>query len=307
MKRPPVLVVCEEATTLRAVLPRLGEDAAEALEEGRVFVGKRRASATDLVRAGDEVWMYPARPAPSEPPRILIERDGVVAVYKPANMATVADHRGSRDSLEAATLRMLERKGTLVATSRLDVGVSGVVLFAADEASRGRLARAREQGRYLRHYVAVAERAPEPQQGLWTESIGRAKDPRLRQVGGRSAVAAETAYVVAAVAPKGALLAVEPRTGRTHQIRVHAAHAGCPLWGDRAYGGPTRFVASSGAVLGVERIALHAAWVEVPLAGNGNLHVEAPIPGDFQAIWTACGGDPSAFAGALRAIYSLDR
>jgi len=304
VKRPPVLVVCKAATTVGAVLPRLGEGADRALDEGRIFVGKRRASASDLIRAGDEVWMYPARPPSREPPRILLEREGVVAVYKPADMATVADHRGARGSLEATVARMLGRKGAVVATSRLDVGVSGVVLFAADEAARQRLARARVEGRYRRHYVAIAAHAPTPERGSWTESIGPARDPRRRQVGGPAAAAAETAYAVAAVAPRGALLAVEPKTGRTHQIRVHAAHAGCPLWGDSAYGGPTRHVATSGAVAVVDRIALHAAWVEVPLAGNGNLHADAPVSDDFRAIWTGCGGDDSAFAAALHAIYS---
>jgi 23S rRNA pseudouridine1911/1915/1917 synthase len=302
VKRPPVLVVCKEATTVGAVLPRLGEDAARALDEGRIFVGKRRASASDPIRAGDEVWMYPARPPSREPPRILLEREGIVAVYKPADMATVADHRGARGSLEATVARMLGHKGAVVATSRLDVGVSGVVLFAADEAARQRLARARAEGRYLRHYVAVAARAPTPERGSWTASIGPARDPRRRQVGGPAAAAAETAYAVAAITPRAALLAVEPKTGRTHQIRVHAAHAGCPLWGDGAYGGPTRRVAPSGAVAVVERIALHAAWVEVPLAGNGNLHADAPVSDDFAAIWTGCGGDNSAFAVALHAI-----
>jgi 23S rRNA-/tRNA-specific pseudouridylate synthase len=307
VKRQPVLVVCKQATTVSAVLPRLGEGAAQALEDGRIFVGKRRASATDPVRAGDEVWMYPARLPPPERARILLEREGVVAVYKPAQMATVADHRGSRGSLEAVVAEMLGGKGEIVATSRLDVGVSGVVLFAADEAARQRLARAREQGRYLRHYVAVAARAPDPERGVWSGPIGRASDPRRRQVGGQSATLAETAYAVTALADKGALLSIEPQTGRTHQIRVHAAHAGAPLWGDTAYGGPTRLVAPGGAITVVERIALHAAWVEVPLAGNGNLHAEAPLSSDFETIWIGCGGDTSAFAGALRPIYSRGR
>jgi 23S rRNA-/tRNA-specific pseudouridylate synthase len=302
VKNAPVLVVCKQETTVDAVLPRLGAGAAEALDEGRIFVGKKRASRASPVRAGDEIWMYPPRPAPREPPRILLEQDGVVAVDKPPEMATVADHRGAAGTLETEVARILGTKTPLTATSRLDVGVSGVVLFAADDDARRRLARARDEGRYLRHYVAIAVRAPSPERGTWSSPIGRAKNPRLRQVDGKESVRAETHYALVATAPKGALLGVEPQTGRTHQIRVHAAHAGCALWGDDAYGGPTHFVTSKGKVIDVARIALHAAWVEVPLA-SGVVRVESPPPADFSAIWTQCGGDLSAFAGAMSAVY----
>ena len=303
MRNAPILVVCQEETTISAILPRFGEGASRALEEGRIFIGKRRAGASDAIRTGDEVWLYPARAQPREPPRVLAQREGVIAAYKPPDMATVADHRGSAGSLESVIQQMLGLREPLVATSRLDVGVSGVILFAADEASRRALAVAREQGRYLRHYVAVSSVAPTPDRGLWTGSIGRAVDPRLRRVGGPSTQTAETAYAVVATTPKGALLAVEPKTGRTHQIRVHAAHIGCPLWGDAAYGGPTRLVSGNGTVVPVNRIALHAAWVEVTLSANAPWRVEAPAPTDLHDIWSACGGDPSAFAGALAAIY----
>jgi 23S rRNA-/tRNA-specific pseudouridylate synthase len=303
VRNAPLLVVCKDETTISALLPRFGEGAARALEEGRIFIGKKRAAAHDALRAGDEVWLYPARAEPREPPRILAEREGIVAAYKPPDMATVADHRGSAGSLETIIQTMAGLRAPLAATSRLDVGVSGVVVFATDEASRRGGARAREEGRYLRHYVAISSVAPTPARGLWTGSIGRAKDPRLRRVGGPSAQTAETAYAVAATAPKGALLAVEPKTGRTHQIRVHAAHSGSALWGDASYGGPTRLVGANGTVTPVDRVALHAAWVEIAIFRGDPLRVEAPPPTDFLDIWTGCGGDPSAFAGALTAIY----
>ena len=59
------------------------------------------------------------------------------------------------------------------------------------------------------------------------------------------------------------MLSVEPITGRTHQIRVHASHAGAPLLGDRDYGGPTRWTLKSGKSVTLDRIALHCARVTV--------------------------------------------
>jgi 23S rRNA pseudouridine1911/1915/1917 synthase len=91
------------------------------------------------------------------------------------------------------------------------------------------------------------------------------------------------------------MLAVTPLTGRTHQIRVHAAHAGAPLVGDRAYGGPVRVTLPSGRVLQPGRIALHAARVVVPGEGGSPLVAAAPVPAELEALWSALGGEPAAW------------
>jgi 23S rRNA-/tRNA-specific pseudouridylate synthase len=303
VKRSPVVVVAGREGTLGEVLARLGGDAEAALREGRVFIGRRRASsATERVASGDEVAMYAAREAGGESVRILVERGGIVGAYKPAHVATVADHRGTRGTLEDEVANLLGApKSQLVATSRLDVGVSGVVLFATDSKARAALARARDEGKYRRHYVAIAHGGPRTERGVWAAPIGKAKDPRKRRVLARGGESASTAYAVGGAAGAAHLLAVEPITGRTHQIRVHAAHAGCPLYGDAAYGGPVRVTSTHGSVTAIARIALHAAWVEVP-SQFGELRVEAEIPEDLAAIWTACGGATTQWALALQRL-----
>ena len=91
-----------------------------------------------------------------------------------------------------------------------------------------------------------------------------------------------------------ALVAVDPETGRTHQIRVHASHAGHPLFGDRDYGGILRIVRSDGRIVAPPRIALHAARVSVL-----GLTFRAPVPPALRGIWQAAGGDDSAWEDAV--------
>jgi 23S rRNA pseudouridine1911/1915/1917 synthase len=297
--KAPVAIVAERSCSVEALLARLGDGASAALDDGRVFIGRRRARKGDRVTAGEQVVMYAAR-EPCASVLVLAERAGVVAAYKPAEVASVADHHGRKGSLGDALVALLgPRARRFTPTSRLDVGVSGVVLFAAEPCAQARLSLAREQGRYRRRYVAIASSPPMPAAGVWSSPIGRGRDPRLRAVGGRDARPALTRYAVVERAPGGAaMLAVEPQTGRTHQIRVHASHAGAPLFGDTAYGGPGRIVAPSGAVLAVPRIALHAVWVEVPLEDGTAWKVEAPLPDDLTGIWQTLSGSPAAWAKA---------
>jgi len=94
------------------------------------------------------------------------------------------------------------------------------------------------------------------------------------------------------------LLALAPLTGRTHQLRVHCTAHGLPLLGDRAYGGASRFISDSGAVTALDRIALHAAWVELPLSAP--FRIESPTPAFLLDIWRAFAGDAAALEEARR-------
>jgi 23S rRNA pseudouridine1911/1915/1917 synthase len=296
-------VRCSKPGLLGDVLPRLGEGAEAALAEGRIFVGKTRAEGKDVrVSAGDEVVMYQPRTISNDRPRILAEKEGMVAAYKPASISTIADQHGTASTLQEQVAALLGIAASrLHPSSRLDVGVSGLVIFASTPDARAWLASARRTGSYARHYVGIAAAPVDPARGAWTWPIGRAPDRHHRAVGGADARAAQTRYSLAATARSGAcMLAISPKTGRTHQIRVHAAHAGCPLVGDTAYGGPARITASDGAVVRVARIALHAAWVEVPSPHGGTWGVEAPVADDLADIWKALGGDPSGWAAAMQ-------
>lgn len=296
------------------VLRKVGESLA-AIDEGRVFVGKKRVTRAGWpISPGDEVRIGPPpKPMPSADAGAVPEvelrfvRDGLLACIKPAGIPTVPDHTGASHALTTLAARAAGVRPTaLRVTSRLDREVSGVVIFALDDAAEARLRTARAEGRYDRRYLALASAAKEldPEARPWTWPIGRAPDPRLRAVSGPDEKPALTRWrAVATTSPEAetdiALLAVAPVTGRTHQIRLHAATAGSPLLGDRDYGGPTRFASKNGRVLALSRIALHAARVTVPASDGSLLVVEAPVPESLRRIWADLGGEAEAWNRAL--------
>jgi 23S rRNA pseudouridine955/2504/2580 synthase/23S rRNA pseudouridine1911/1915/1917 synthase len=112
---------------------------------------------------------------------------------------------------------------------------------------------------------------------------------------GKRSRTASTDYRVLAETPHAALLWLEPRTGRTHQLRVHAARAGRPLLGDRHYGGSGRVVLADGRVLSARRTMLHCARLRLPdVARGGELDLWCPPPEDFRALWRGAGGEEVA-------------
>jgi 23S rRNA-/tRNA-specific pseudouridylate synthase len=297
-----------DGKTAADIVQRMGEEPARAIEAGRVFVGKKRATRPEQpVRVGDTVRIGagPRRlDAPSPAIEVLFEKDGLVACVKPAGLPTVADHVGASHALVTLVAKTLGTKPTdLRVTSRLDRDVSGVVVFALDARAEERLRAARSEGTYHRRYVALTSRPlPEPE-GIWSAPIGRAARPHLRAARGPDAKAAVTRWAMVAIASPSAsstyaMLAVDPVTGRTHQIRVHASDAGAPLIGDRDYGGAKSITLPNGRVLAPTRIALHAARVVVP-GLRGPLEAIAMAPAELEDLWAALGGAPEAWNRAL--------
>jgi 23S rRNA pseudouridine955/2504/2580 synthase/23S rRNA pseudouridine1911/1915/1917 synthase len=230
-------------------------------------------------------------------------------------MPTVPDHGGAAHSLLGLVAgRAGSAIGEIFVTSRLDREVSGVVVLATTREAEGRLRDARERGTYRRRYVAIAGDTgtlikvdPVDQRAgavrVWDTAIGRGKDARHRAVGGPDAKEAATRWRAIARAGRFVLLAVEPQTGRTHQIRVHASHAGAPLLGDRDYGAAARVALPGGRVLALSRIALHAARVTVPGKGDGALVAEAGVPEELRRAWSDLGGAPEAWDTAVSCAF----
>jgi len=282
-----------EARSLREAIERCVGDDVDAIAAGRVFVnGRRRREPLASVERGDVLEVVEPRTTGGGAVSVIANRDGIVVVDKPAGIPTEPDRRGGSDSVVEAVARQLQmRSEGLHAASRLDLGVSGLVLLAATRAARQRIASWRSTQRLSRRYVALGSGVPTEPSGAWEGTLSD-----------RDARPAATRYrLVATVTPSGAnavsLVALQPATGRFHQLRVHSAAAGMPLLGDPAHGGPRRIVGGDGRVLGFERIGLHSLWVEVDDRGE-RLRWVAPVPEMLAMWWKRLGGHPEAWSTA---------
>ena len=288
--------VTTEATRLDAVLGAMGLGRAEglaALLDGRVFVERTRARSADMpLPARIEVVVHDARPDVALPdPFVLLHRDAILAVDKPAGIATIPDLEGARGSLlDLAARAVHEDPADLHPTSRLDRDVSGIVTFTLDDVARRRVQQARARGQYRRLYLAVACGSLPGDRDVWHWSVSKHPDPRKRvsEPPGSDARPAKSRVVVMRKHDDFLLLALAPETGRTHQLRIHAARAGAPLLGDVSYGGTRRLTTSTGAVRALDRIALHCAAVDLQL-GREKISIRSPVPRSLLALMTDVG------------------
>lgn len=235
--------------------------------------------------------------------RILHQDRDFLVVDKPSGIATTSPT--GRDCLVELVRAFDPRSPKMHPTSRLDAEVSGVLVFATSERGIAHALGARAAHAYRRLYVAIASRLPEPDEGRWDFPIGvDPKDARRRVVDtvSSSAKPSSTRYRVVGSATAYAFLALFPETGRTHQLRVHSAHAGAPLLGDVHYGGAKRVVAANGRVSAASRVMLHCARVALPELDGRALRFESPLPEDLILAARAAGIDPDE---AMRRALAL--
>ncbi len=223
---------------------------------------------------------------PSDIPlEILYEDAHVIAMNKPAGMPTHPSHNHHDDTLaNALAFRYAQRGEPFVfrPMGRLDRNTSGIVLAAKDKMASGMLTNAIHAGQVRKTYIAIAVGEMPTGLGVQTVDCGirRQSDSVIMRTTCPDSTAPDeisvTDYEVLAAANGLSLLRVKPRTGRTHQIRVHMAYIGHPLLGDDLYGTPDPRIG---------RHALHAQSLELPLPfGKDFVCLQAPMAADMQAI-----------------------
>ena len=223
------------------------------------------------------------------PNRILFEDEDLIVVDKPPGLPAHATQDVSRDNLVAAVSRYLSKrdgiaKPYLGVHQRLDRDTSGIVLFTKSSRVNSAIAKSFSEHAVTKIYNAItvppaagARRAVKEE---WTIRNYLGKMPSTSKRSTYGAVRtdgqpAETAFRILERYPRGLWIEAIPRTGRTHQIRVHLAEYGLPILGDDLYGAGDRPTSS--------RLMLHALQLMFlhPLNAR-EIAVESPLPTDFQ-------------------------
>ena len=269
-------------------LPRTTIDAAKDLvKAGAVYMGHLRMRVpTVRVAAGERISVYPEAIAqetlPGDAVAVVWRDADFVVLDKPAGVPVSATRESARGTLSEALRRMLESEGVVRPyvglVHRLDRGASGLVLFTVRS-----VANASVHKQFAEH--AIGRRYRVRVHGEVSETFA-CEEPILELHSGTSKISHDNAHARAAatrfrrrapaVAIEGtSLVEAVLETGRHHQIRVHAAHLGHAVVGDRRYGTDD----------GASRLHLHAAELHMTHPADGRaLEIVAPLPEWARAV-----------------------
>jgi len=287
---------------------------ARAIEKGAVRVDGVVARASLKLKPGSLVCLdvpEPPRAGPAAeeiPLEFLLLDDVMAAVNKPPGMVVHPAKGNWKGTLAGALKWHLEREGAGLSSlggptrpgivHRLDRDTSGVIVVARSEDAHHRLAKQFERRTVEKTYLAITQGQPSFDRDEISAPIGihpyQREKMAVRQDHATSREAV-TRYEVIERFRGAALVRVAPKTGRTHQIRVHLAHIGCPVLSDMLYSGrsviePTLFGLPAGPPL-LTRQALHAASLAIDHPTTGErLQLAAPLPADMEQMLAALRG-----------------
>jgi 23S rRNA pseudouridine1911/1915/1917 synthase len=207
---------------------------------------------------------------------VIYEDDNVIVIDKPVGVLTHSKGALNDEFTVAEFVRPLtsyksntKRPGII---HRLDRATSGVIICAKNDATASYLQRQFSERTTKKIYSAVTSGVPKQTEAIIDLPIARSPSaPSTFRVeaGGKHA---ETYYEVQLTSDSRALVTLRPKTGRTHQLRVHLAYLGTPILGDVVYGSEA-----------AERMYLHAASLEITLPGGNRRVFESNVPASFKA------------------------
>lgn len=267
------------------------------IQEGYVRMNGQPARCGQVLRPGQRIEVLPhpgeqldLRPEPI-PLNILFEDPFLLVIDKPAGLVVHPAPSHGRGTLVHALLHHWQghpegldplRPGIV---HRLDKETSGVLVIAKTADILAALARQFQERTVQKEYWAAVWGRPRHARGSVDAPIGRDPVHRKRMSIRRDGRPAYTEWEVVRASERVSWLRVWPRTGRTHQIRVHLSSIGHPLVGDPLYSRPRR----AADVPVPNRLALHARRIAfVHPASGQSLEFEAPLAPDLEALWCSC-------------------
>jgi len=271
-------------------LPRA--EVQRAIAGGRVLVDGQPRPKSFKLSGGEQVSVdlagVGAIPPEGPPLPVRYEDESLLVVSKPAGLPT---HPTASRRTGTLVNRLVGMGAALSSGStpdrpgivhRLDAGTSGLLVVAKDDVTHGELASQFARHDVDRRYLAMVRGR--------TEHDRFAVEAALARRGARMVVrpgqgrAAETEFAVLERFGRSTLVEATPRTGRTHQIRVHLASVGHPILGDRRYGGG----GDEARGLGLDRPFLHSWRIAFthPVSGE-RIEIEEPLPEDLERALAA--------------------
>ena len=202
----------------------------------------------------------------TEKPPVIFEDENVIVFDKPAGMLSIKKGDYSEEPA-------IEDFGEIV--HRLDRDTSGVIIVAKNFETKGYLQKQFQERKTHKTYYAITCGIPNPPHALINVPLARnLKKPTtfMPDKNGREAI---TEYRVEDYNDSLAFVELKPKTGRTHQLRIHLAHIGTPILGDPVYNPKSPKA---------ERMYLHAAALEITIPGGQRMTFTANLPENFRDV-----------------------
>jgi 23S rRNA pseudouridine1911/1915/1917 synthase len=254
--------------------------------EGDVLLNGNSARFIDRVTAGDVIGLiFPSEKQDLHPQDIpitvLYEDDDLLIVDKQPGIVvhpTKGHPAGTVANGVARYMHTRDERYKVRLINRLDMDTSGVLLIGKNGHAQSDFTARAGRSQVEKKYLAIVSGSVMPESGVIDLPIGLEAEGAVRRTVRADGYPSITHYCVKERFGDGfALLELRLGTGRTHQIRVHLAHIGCPILGDVLYG--TEIDASAL----IDRQALHAFSLRFPHPSTGKeVYVEAPLPADMK-------------------------
>lgn len=244
--------------------------------DGRLLVNGIPQRTNYPVAAGDVVSALLDEPAPDYPAEdlpltVLYEDDHILMVDKPAGMLIHPSHSCNTGTLANAVAGYYVRTGQASAfhpVTRLDRDTYGVVLLGKNSHAHALLSDLHSRGALEKVYEAAVFGCPGEPEGIIDAPIARRPLPSLLRYANQDGKPSQTKYQVLERRDGFSILRLWPLTGRTHQLRVHCVHIGCPILGDPQYGTEASQALSQSMGFAYQRLCAKRITFTHPMTGE---------------------------------------